>query len=118
METKNYKTIRNGQAIMMNNWNIDRRSERASVRDMGMDEFYKDRISDEERVYGAVRGISLYGPGLEGLYEIEDKKYENPLILAPGEIVRLESNNKLYKVVPVRPKWEYIGDIIHFELVK
>lgn len=117
MTTNTYKTIRNGQAVMMNTWKKEHASQRAMVRDMGVMDFYKERVTDEDRVYASARPIFLCNN--PAYYEEEERKYANPLVLVNGEIVRLEGNGKLYRVVDMRPRgWEYISDPIHFELVK
>lgn len=108
-----YKTIRDGQPIMMSNWNINRPSERAMAIDLrarGYD------TPDEERLYGSVRTIFLSND--PAYYAEDDRKYADPLILEPGEIVRLAGTALLYRVHPMRPRYEYISDIIHFDLVK
>ena len=117
MKTNTYKTIRNGQAVMMNTWKIERASERAMVHDMGVMDFYKEYVTDEDRVFASTREIFLSND--PAAYEADNRKYANPLVLVNGEIVRLEGNGKLYRVVDMRPRgWEYISDPIHFELVK
>ncbi len=113
---QSYKVIRNGQAVMMSTWDKSSKAERAEIMDMGVMEPYKEWVTDEERVYASCRTIFLCSE--PAYYEEDDRKYANPLVLENGEIVRLESNGKLYKVVDVRPRgWEYIADPIHFELI-
>ena len=117
MTTNTYKTIRNGQAVMMNTWEKEHASQRAMVRDMGVMDFYKERVTDEDRVYASARTIFLCNNPAH--YEADERKYANPLVLVNGEIVRLEGNGKLYRVIDIHPRgWKYISDPIHFELVK
>lgn len=117
MTTNTYKTIRNGQAVMMNTWKKEHIFQRAMVHDMGVMDFYKERVTDEDRVFASTRPIFLSNNPAH--YDEENRKYANPLVLVNGEIVRLEGNGKLYRVVDMRPHgWEYISDPINFELVK
>lgn len=117
METTTYKTIRNGQAVRMSTWDANRSSQRAKIMDMGVMDFYKDHVTDADRVYAAPRSIFLSND--PAYYEQSDREYANPLELVNGEVVRLEANGKLYRVVDMHPrKWAYITEPIHFELVK
>ena len=116
MEQKNYKTIRNGQAVRMSTWDINRKSRMAMIHDMGVQDWYKEHVTDEDRVYASARTIFLSQD--PAYYEQDDKKYANPLELVNGEIVRLEGNGRLYKVIDKHPRgWAYVMDPICFELV-
>lgn len=116
MEKNTYKTIRNGMPVRMNTWDVNRKSQMAMINDMGVQDFYKDHVTDSDRLFASARTIFLSND--PAYYEQDDMKYANPLELVNGEIVMLEANGKLYKVVDKHPrKWAYLMDPIGFELV-
>ena len=116
MKQNNYKTIRHGQAVRMSTWDVNRKSQMAMINDMGVQDWYKDHVTDSDRVFASARTIFLSND--PAYYEQDDKKYSNPLELINGETVMLESNGKLYRVVDKHPrKWAYIMDPIAFELI-
>lgn len=110
-------TIYNKMAVRMNTWNINSPAETAMIMDMGTDPFWSQYVKDEDRVYAGSRSIFLSNDPRS--YEADEIAYANPVVLTDGEIVMLEDNGKLYKVVDMtKGKWEYLSDPIHFELVK
>ena len=116
MVQTNYKTIRDGQPVRMSNWDVNRKSQVAMVHDMGVQDFYKDHVTDGDRLYASARTMFL--SAYTDYYIKDDEKYANPLELVNGEVVRLEANGRLYKVVDVHPKgWNYTLDPIHFKLI-
>lgn len=111
------KTIKHGQIVRMSNWDATKKHQMAKVSDMGFDKILGAYVTDEDRVYASVRTIALYGN--KEYYKQEDAEWSGDILtLEPNELVRLESNNRIYKVHPMRPKFEYISDIIHFDLVE
>lgn len=110
-----YKTIKDGTAYRMSNWE-NRPSRRAMVHDLGSKDFYRDYCTDEDRLYGSPRTMFLSND--PAYYEQDDLRYANPITLEPGEIVRLEGTELLYRVVPATKNYQYITTITYFELVK
>ena len=111
---KEMKTIDNKMVVRMNTWNNT--FDAAKIVDMGCDDYYKNFVDDTNRVYASNRSLFLSND--PRMYDIENAKYANPVELINGEIVKLATNGKLYRVVDMtNGKWENISDPIHFELV-
>lgn len=110
------KVIENGMPIKIKAWN--RPSHVARVVDMGVLENYKDWVTDENRVFGAVRPLMLCDN--PNFHKCEEQKYANPIEVEDGEVVILKSNGKKYLVNNMAGgnNFDYISDILHFELVK
>ena len=108
------KTIYNKMAVKMNTWT--NAGVVALIEDMGSDEYWKQYVNDSDRVYASNRSLFLTDDAR--MYDAEAAKYANPTELVNGEIVMLEANGKMYKVVDMTSgKWEYLSDPIHFELM-
>lgn len=112
------KQISNLSIVKLTTWDVNNSFEVAMVHDMGINPEYAKYVTDSDRIYGSARTLFLRSD--TGCYQIEDKKYANPIMLDNGELVQLTSNNRIYKVICTghNGKFEYYQDILHFELVK
>lgn len=112
------KTIKNGTILRLPNWRG--KMEVAEVSDLGIKEWYKDRVTDNDRLYASARTVFLTSD--VSRYEDEDKRYSNTITVEHGEVVRLRENGKLYKVKCMSgykdKRFEYLSDLLHFELIK
>lgn len=109
------KTIKNNQPVRMSNWNENSKHEAAMIHDMKLDPDYAEFVTDNDRLYASARPSFLTTNS--EWYAAEDEAYKNLLTLEDGELVKLESNGRTYRVKAMRKKFEYLTDIIHFELV-
>lgn len=110
------KTISNNQAVRLSNWNENIAHEAAMIHDMGINPDYAEFVTDEDRLYASARPSFLTNN--PELYAIEDEAYKNIITLEDGELVKLVSNGKTYRVKAMRKRFEYLTDIIRFTLVK
>ena len=109
------KTIRNNQAVRLSNWNENSAHEAAMIHDMGLNPDYAEYVTDENRLYASARPSFLTND--PDWYASEDEAYKNIITLEDGELVKLASNGKTYRVKAMRKRFEYLTDILHFTLV-
>lgn len=109
------KTIHDNQAVRLSNWNENSAHEAAMIHDMGLNPDYAEYVTDEDRLYASARPSFLTND--PDWYASEDEAYKNIITLEDGELVKLASNGKTYRVKAMRKRFEYLTDILHFILV-
>lgn len=109
------KTIKDNTPVRMSNWNEGNKHEAAMIHDLGINPDYAEFVTDNDRLYASARASFLSNS--PEMYEAEDKLYENMMTIEDGELVKLDSNGKTYRVKAMRKRFEYLTDIIRFELV-
>ena len=109
------KTIHDNQAVRLSNWNENSAHEAAMIHDMGLNPDYAEYVTDEDRLYASARPSFLTND--PDWYASEDEAYKNIITLEDGELVKLASNGKTYRVKAMRKRFEYLTDILHFTLV-
>lgn len=111
------KTIADKTPIRLTNW---KSNQVATVTDMKMDPdpWYGEHCTDEDRLFGSPKPCFLSSNPAD--YDRINAEYANPIEVEDGELVRLASNGKVYKVKCMgwHGCYDYITDLLHFELQK
>lgn len=109
------KTISNLTPVRLTSWDATKRSEMVMVYDMGLDPDLG--TTDADCLFGAARTLCLSSD--PAYYDIQDKRYANPVVLSDGELVKLDRNGRIYRIKCMgrNERFEYYSDLLHFELV-